>query len=174
MEEVRRRWGRFVRERGRWLSMSRCGRGEVPRGSWSPGLDWTGLDWRAGRVNLGRCLSVHSLLSVSTRFSARKLGKYLGQQQVSRYLPGRLGRREHRAAVPRAPEPQSRVADRVTERPGPARRARCCIGYEDSTIETRPAHWPQGWFDVRISQPKLGWDADSVRKLSPDLQRTSY
>lgn len=32
----------------------------------------------------------------------------------------------------------------------------------------------RGCFDVRLLQPKLGWDADSVRKLSPDLQRSSY
>lgn len=48
----------------------------------------------------------------------------------------------------------------------------CCIGYEDSTIETGPAHWFQGWFDVRLSQPKLGWDADSVRKSSLQIYST--
>lgn len=43
-----------------------CGRGEVPRGSWRPGLDldldWTRLEG-TGRVNLGRCLSVQSPVS---------------------------------------------------------------------------------------------------------------
>lgn len=59
--------------------------------------------------------------------------------------------------------------------PGPAPALLCpgaASATSDSTIETGPAHWLQGWFDVRLSQPKLGWDADSVRKSSPDLQRS--
>lgn len=44
----------LVRERDRWWSMSRCGRGEVPEAAGAQ--DWTGPDWTGvpGRVNLGR------------------------------------------------------------------------------------------------------------------------
>lgn len=146
----------LVRERGRWWSMSRCGRGEVPEAAGAQ--DRTGL---VGRASQPGKVSVRSVCcQFSTRFSARKLGKYVGQQQVSRYLPGRPGSRQHRASSAQSPRA-------VTERPGPGLPrcgARCCVGYEDSTIETGPAHWLQGCFDVRLSQPKLGWDADSVRK----------
>lgn len=45
-----------------------------PRGSWSPRLDWTGGQGESTRE--GVCQ--FSPLPVSTRFSARKLGKYLG------------------------------------------------------------------------------------------------
>lgn len=162
----------LVRERGRWWSMSRCGRGEVPEAAGAQDRDWTGGQGESTWE--GVCQ--FSPLPVSTRFSARKLGRYQGQQQVSRYLPGRPGSKT--APGKQCPEPQSsgraprpRTAQDCT---GPMCGARCCVGYEDSTIETGPAHWLQGWFDVRLSQPKLGWDADSVRKLSPDLQRSSY
>ena len=67
------RWKRFeatlelVRERSMVVDVQvGGGRGEVPEAAGSPRLDWldrTGLDWRAGRVNLGRCLSVQSTAS---------------------------------------------------------------------------------------------------------------
>ena len=120
--------------------MSRCWKRRSPQGSWSPRLDRTGgqgeLTWEG--------VWQFSLLPVSTRFSARKLGKYLDQQQVSRYLPGRKLTPQGLSALrgPRAPEHSDR--------------ARCCVGYEDSTIETAPIHWLQGWFDVRTLPAETG------------------
>lgn len=143
--------------------MSRCGREEKSPRQLAPktGLDWTGP---VGRASQPGKVSVSSVYwQFSTRISAMKLGKYLGQRRVSRYLPGR----QHRASSGQSPpEPQTECPGLGLRCPG------CCIGYEDSTIETGPAHWFQAWFDVRLSQPKLGWDADSVRKSSLQIYST--
>lgn len=158
------------RERSMVVDVQVWKRGEVPEAAGAQ--DWTGLDWAGGQGESTReGVCQFGLLAVSTRISAMKLGKYLGQRAGIQVPTWQTAPGKQRPEPPGAPSPRQSVGRFGTAVPG------CCIGYGDSTIETGPAHWFQGWFDVRLSQPKLGWDADSVRRSSlqivVDLQHTS-